>query len=603
MKTLKRKLGFFRQLILLLSLLMLVTFLIVSMATQVSTRENMIEWAVDIQRERLKNKSSLMDIYFNRIRQLSENLYSNADVYNKIQIQEPDSNDSYRITLFLSSLRSMSPGTEIYQIYLDNYSSGLSYLVSEKASSYGPSRQHIHIPDTVSKNQIYGIGPMLSTNYGYSIDSQGVPVYSFQYRIYDYANIHVLGTLSFEVQVDVLEKYLFEDEDNSSYPQYLIQEPAQIVCSSGASLPLTEQDIYEILASCGDDGYGDISLNGFSGIAFAEKANLENLNFYIFEMISYGELYANANHILLQNLIVMLVTFLAACFLMFWMVRKITKPLKDLDVYVQTIEKQDMHADLPHLKDYVNYDHEDELGHLALHTEQTILALKDSFLRQEKLNQAYRTAEAKMLQAQINPHFLYNALQSIASLALQHMDRDTFRYITELGVMMRYSMNLSQAIVELKEEFNHVQNYISLQNVRFIYKLDFRPFLEPEVSNILVPKMILQPLAENAFKHGQLCRKEGSFFCLSALSQGDTLIIRAENNGDLCPEAKVKELNQEFNKNFKGDEDIPFGNGIGLKNILFRLRILFGSGVAMQIISDVSKGTCILIRIPLMKNE
>ena len=143
-----RKVGFQQRLISLLVVTMLMTFLIVAVSTQFSTRNNIINNAIRMQNEALEIKTSLFDVYLQRIQQLSNNLYSNADVYKQIQIEEPDSTNSYRIFLFLKSLRSMSPGTDLYQIYLDNYSSGLGYLVSEKASSYGTSRYHIKMPYT-----------------------------------------------------------------------------------------------------------------------------------------------------------------------------------------------------------------------------------------------------------------------------------------------------------------------------------------------------------------------------------------------------------------------------------------------------------------------
>lgn len=592
-----KKMGLLQQLIFLLALTMLTTFLVVSVSTQFSTRNNIMKNAISMQKEALEIKTSLFDVYLNRIKQLADNLYSNADVYNQIQIEEPNSTTAYRIHLFLTSLRSMSPGTKLYQIYLDNYSSGQGYVVSERASSNGPSRYHIKMPSTVTKDQIYGEGPLLSSSYGYSINTSGTPIYSFHYRLHDSAHIRVLGTISFDVEITALQEYLFGKDKEVSGLQYLIQDPGEIIFTN--SDPLTEQQVGEILTACEEQGYSDVPLPHFSGIAFAGDATLGNLKFHILQMVSYEELYSEANRVFARNLTIMLTAFLVACLLMIWMFRQVTRPIRDLDAYVRATERQGLHPDSPcHLKDYVNYDREDELGHLAAHTEQTFLALQESFTRQEKLNQAFRTAEAKMLQAQINPHFLYNSLQSIASVALQHGDKDTFHYITQLGGMMQYSMNLEQTAVELKKEFEHVKTYISLQNVRFAYELRYEPDLSTEAENILVPKMILQPLAGNAYKHGQVCHKDGSYFRLKAQVENGCLLILAENNGELCPKEKLAELNQEFQASTE-ELSTPGDSGIGLKNVLHRLRIFFGPDVSMKITSEEKEGTRILVRIPL----
>ncbi len=127
-----------------------------------------------------------------------------------------------------------------------------------------------------------------------------------------------------------------------------------------------------------------------------------------------------------------------------------------------------------------------------------------------------------------SPQFLYNALQSVATLALQNGDREAYRYITMLGSRMQYSMNLDQTTVELRQEFRYVESYLALQNVRFGYCLQSEIRLSPEAESVIVPKMILQPLAENAFKHGKLCRAEGAFFRLT----GE--VRQAEPSFDCC---------------------------------------------------------------------
>lgn len=591
-----RKVGFQQRLISLLVVTMLMTFLIVAVSTQFSTRNNIINNSIRMQNEALEIKTSLFDVYLQRIQQLSNNLYSNADVYKQIQIEEPDSTNSYRIFLFLKSLRSMSPGTDLYQIYLDNYSSGLGYLVSEKASSYGTSRYHIKMPYTITRDKVLGEGPLLSSSYGFSIRTSGRSIYSFHKRLYDYAHIKPLATISFDVEVTALRNYLFGEENDADSIFYLIQDPGEIIFTNG--FPLTQQQINTIMENCESNGWSDIKLNDFSGIAFVGDAQLEDLNFHLVQMISYDDIFSEANQVFTNNILLMIFAFLFSCLLITSLVHQVSQPLHDLDSYVTAMEKQGLHPDAPcRLEDYVHYNKDDEIGHLAIHTEQSFLALQEMFSRQENLNQAYRTAEAKMLQAQINPHFLYNSLQSIASVALQHGDKETFRYITQLGGMMQYSMNLQQNTVPLQKEFEHVKTYIALQNVRFAHELHYEAELQPEAADILVPKMILQPLAGNAYKHGNVCRKENSYFYLSAQIHDNNLIIITENNGDSCPEEKINQLNLALMN--PTSSELSGDSGIGLKNVLHRLRIYFGEETQMRLTTNSEGGVRITLTIPL----
>ena len=147
---------------------------------------------------------------------------------------------------------------------------------------------------------------------------------------------------------------------------------------------------------------------------------------------------------------------------------------------------------------------------------QMLSSMERMFVRQQQLSDAQRQAETKMLQAQINPHFLYNSLQSIASRALENGQEDIFEYITLLGERMHYSMDLEKTTAELKEEFHYVESYLILQNVRFGNPVRTELALSPEAGHVVVPKMLLQPLAENAFKHGKLCRHAGTRLKLTA---------------------------------------------------------------------------------------
>ena len=275
------------------------------------------------------------------------------------------------------------------------------------------------------------------------------------------------------------------------------------------------------------------------------------------------------------------------------------KPMRDLNRYVGALHKQGFRNGPPcRREDYVNYPYNDELGNLIVHTEQTFSTLYEMFERQKQLNQATRTAEAKMLQAQINPHFLYNSLQSLASLALQHGDKDTWRYITMLGSMMQYSMNLERATAPLRQEFEHVRAYITLQNVRFENQLTTEFMLDREAEDILVPKVILQPLAGNAYKHGQLCHRENSRFSLRARLLSHCLIIEAENTGDTCAPERIAEVNACL-KNESVSLSQSGDSGIGLPNVLHRLRLFYGPEVSMKLSALPGGGTVVHICIPL----
>ncbi|MCI6306066.1 MAG: histidine kinase, partial [Subdoligranulum sp.] len=533
--------------------------------------------------------------YLEQIQQLSDNIYSNADVYSMLHENSLTTNEHYRIFLFLKSLKSLSPKIEIYQIYLDLYSMQESYIIGQNGSSFGPSRYHIHVPDSVKKGSMYGEGPHLSSNYGFSISGAGTPVYTFHRKLYDSSHRQELGTISFDVEVSALQEYLFQ---NNTIYGYLVQDDGEIVISN-SPVSLNDRQTAALLATCAETGWADLKFENFSGLAFAQNTTIDDFSLYVIRMIPYSELYAQCNRLLLNSMVILFSAAALCCLTIFLAVRRVIKPMRDLNRYVGALHKQGFRNGPPcRREDYVNYPYNDELGNLIVHTEQTFSTLYEMFERQKQLNQATRTAEAKMLQAQINPHFLYNSLQSLASLALQHGDKDTWRYITMLGSMMQYSMNLERATAPLRQEFEHVRAYITLQNVRFENQLTTEFMLDREAEDILVPKVILQPLAGNAYKHGQLCHRENSRFSLRARLLSHCLIIEAENTGDTCAPERIAEVNACL-KNESVSLSQSGDSGIGLPNVLHRLRLFYGPEVSMKLSALPGGGTAVHICIPL----
>ena len=587
--------GFLNRILICATSIMMAGFFAVSILVWGTIRSTMHGNAVQLQQEKLQMQTLFLQQYLEQIQQLSDNIYSNADVYSMLHENSLTTNEHYRIFLFLKSLKSLSPKIEIYQIYLDLYSMQESYIIGQNGSSFGPSRYHIHVPDSVKKGSMYGEGPHLSSNYGFSISGAGTPVYTFHRKLYDSLHRQELGTISFDVEVSALQEYLFQ---NNTIYGYLVQDDGEIVISN-SPVSLNDRQTAALLAACAETGWADLKFENFSGLAFAQNTTINDSSLYVIRMIPYSELYAQCNRLLLNSMVILFSAAALCCLTIFLAVRRVIKPMRDLNRYVGALHKQGFRNGPPcRREDYVNYPYNDELGNLIVHTEQTFSTLYEMFERQKQLNQATRTAEAKMLQAQINPHFLYNSLQSLASLALQHGDKDTWRYITMLGSMMQYSMNLERATAPLRQEFEHVRAYITLQNVRFGNQLTTEFMLDREAEDILVPKVILQPLAGNAYKHGQLCHRENSRFSLRARLLSHCLIIEAENTGDTCAPERIAEVNACL-KNESVSLSQSGDSGIGLPNVLHRLRLFYGPEVSMKLSALPGGGTAVQICIPL----
>jgi len=198
-------------------------------------------------------------------------------------------------------------------------------------------------------------------------------------------------------------------------------------------------------------------------------------------------------------------------------------------------------------------------------------------------------ARMEALQNQINPHFLFNTLNSISSLVRfdPEMARDV---IFKLATILRRLLNTGEAFAPLREEFEFIDNYLDIEVVRFGRdKLRVVKELDPASLDVVVPSMLLQPLVENCIKHGLAPKIEGGSIFLRSRVSNSRLIIEVEDDGVGMGAAQLEESSSWS------------GMGIGMANISERLQVLYGDTARMTIDSHEGKGTLIRIRLPLVE--
>ncbi len=200
-------------------------------------------------------------------------------------------------------------------------------------------------------------------------------------------------------------------------------------------------------------------------------------------------------------------------------------------------------------------------------------------------------ARMEALQSQINPHFLFNTLNSISSLV--RLDPDTARdVIFKLATILRRLLNSSEGFAPLRDEFEFIDNYLDIEVVRFGRdKLKVIKELDPASLDVVVPSMLLQPLVENSIKHGLAPKVEGGSIFLRSRVNGSRLIIEVEDDGVGMGGAQLEESSNWV------------GMGIGMANISERLHVLYGDTARMTIDSREGKGTLIRIRLPLVDSD
>jgi len=225
----------------------------------------------------------------------------------------------------------------------------------------------------------------------------------------------------------------------------------------------------------------------------------------------------------------------------------------------------------------------------------TELKIWNSVRIQIKLEEQERLllqARMEALQNQINPHFLFNTLNSVSSLV--RFDPDTAReIIIKLATILRRLLSSGDSFVPLREELEFIDNYLDIEVVRFGHdKLQVVKELEPASLEVMVPSMLLQPLVENSIKHGLAPKIEGGSIFLRSRLSDSRLIIEVEDDGVGMGAAHLLERPTGLG-----------GTGIGMANVAERLEVLYGDTARMTIDSHEGKGTLVRLRLPILQTE
>ncbi|WP_260869195.1 sensor histidine kinase [Paenibacillus sp. Y412MC10] len=250
----------------------------------------------------------------------------------------------------------------------------------------------------------------------------------------------------------------------------------------------------------------------------------------------------------------------------------------------------------------------DEIGELAHHFRQMLKRMNELIVEAVNRQAATKEAELKSLKNQIDSHFLYNTLENLKMLAEIEGQFTISDALTSLGRMMRYNLQWTSNHVRLRDELEHIQNYIAIMNIRYDNNL---------VLNINVPlvhmeqevlKMSLQPIVENAVKHGMGSRSEGEKLeiAIHAYVSGDSIIIEVCDNGDGIPESKLKKINlmirledadyQQMRKELNDGES----SGIGLRNVDQRIVMFYGKSHGIRVESTEGSFTRVTMTLPYL---
>ena len=275
-------------------------------------------------------------------------------------------------------------------------------------------------------------------------------------------------------------------------------------------------------------------------------------------------------------------------FLNFRISEGITDPIRRLEQSVRQMEAGREDVEIEEAGCY----EVQRLGHAIRSMVSTMRHLMQDIIQQESQK---RRSELEVLQSQINPHFLYNTLDSVIWMTEAGRYQEAIQMVTSLARLFRISLSRGKSIIPLQDELEHARHYMTIQEIRYKNRFSTRILAQNGTEGLYTLKLVVQPILENAIYHGMAaCEDDGLILVTARREGGDVVIEVADNGTGMRPEVVAQLLDE--------DRAAPpgKGSGIGVRNVHRRIRLTFGEPYGLTIRSEPDEGTVVQIRLPAL---
>ncbi|CAH1199480.1 hypothetical protein PAECIP111891_01274 [Paenibacillus allorhizoplanae] len=429
-----------------------------------------------------------------------------------------------------------------------------------------------------------------------SLNTQNVHVFSLAKQIYKMSDDSPVGIIAvLDIREDVLKEIgARTTKSNMDIESFVIDGSGHII--SYPDSRVLGKSVKEVL---GEDGYSEMFRSTTDESVFPLKYQGERLivnykklhtnDWIVVNVISEASLYKDSNRLLQIILVIAFICILFSILTAILLANSISKPI----LKMIRLMRQVMSGDLTvRFKAKRRNDEFDILGENFNYMVTRIDGLLETVYEEQNHK---RVAELKALQAQINPHFLYNTLDIIKWTALLQKANHAAEMVSLLSRLLRISLGKGEETVTIEEEIEHVQCYLGIQKFRFNFNIETFVHLDEEVRTYRTPKLILQPIVENAILHAFTDRETGEIHIRCGIHPEGGIRFEVVDNGRGMDASLVQSLNRY---------EVPSVDkvsGIGLANVDERIKLICGKSYGLDIQSELGAGTHIRIRLPEMK--
>ena len=481
-----------------------------------------------------------------------ENIFSNAIIFNEY--------GNVVLSLYRFNENASLYDYEWFNTVKDSYGQGI--WIPSHVDSYDSNSSQDHVITLAKKIRVFNLEG-IETDLGYLV------INISEQKLYNmFSNFVVSNSSSFHVQ-DRNGKIIIHSDNQSVGKQ------------SGIKLPDNKSGVF----------FDDV--NGVKKLISYYKN--EKTGWFLVESALVSDIFGSNRHYLISTLLISMALLIIFIFVSVKFSNSISKPIHELEAQIGFVENGVFNMEFKIRK--TNIFEIDRLVNRFKTMVQRLNSLIDevykSKIKEKELEAAVNQAELTSLQQQINPHFLYNTLDSINWMASLGANEEVSKMVTALSDFFRFSINRGINFVTIASEVENIKNYIFLQQIRFGPALCIEMDIQPEVNEYMTMKLLLQPVVENSIIHGIQSKVGGGEISIKIYKENDSIIFLVKDNGCGMDQATIDRI-------MSPDKKIK---SVGLRNVIQRLSLFFPDRYTFDIQSRLNVGTTVKISIPCFRDE
>lgn len=411
--------------------------------------------------------------------------------------------------------------------------------------------------------------------------------------IYYHSLFQVKGRVSqaiVRLQLDgTFAKQLRENHSAHGELIFFLNDNGEIIFSNHPDIQENSEELLTALSQkeMHRDGYQTIDLYGHTFLPVEAESTTSGIRLISLTPLSYidSQIGQLKKSVLVSGVSVWILTVA----LIYMLLRLLTVPLRMLSTQMLKTGEGDFHA-------RIDAEGSIEIRRLSESFNSMVSHIDQLIKRTYVAELSEKDAKLAALEAQLNPHFLYNTLQAISTEALVNDQPQIHRMITSLASNLRYTIK-SDTLVPLKREMSYVNDYIFLQKIRMDEALEFHSDIDPATESCLIPKISIQTLVENSIKHGKTDKKDTIIVTVSSQYNDSTVTITVRDNGCGIAPKQLEKLHADFDLQGNTGKN----GGIGLANLHSRIGLLYDKPASMEIRTREAEYTEIILTLPATK--